>query len=200
MVLVQSVQPMVQQQPYSRSLVPIGRIRMVSKIIHSTVCFYFRSEIPIELMFLLSGWTHSASNRMILAFSVASTTQLLLPATNDNASSLQLIASIRDNYDSVTEYQLESVFVEADSAILDDLIENIQNSTGNSFVQLLGRGNQNTVSQVITSISQHLNTKNDQTVQTAISSTFFLHSHLINISSFARWHFSVDHCHIIIGQ
>ena len=39
----------------------------------------------------------------------------------------------------------------------------------NSFVQLLASGNQNIVSQVITLISQQLNTMNSQSIQNAIS-------------------------------
>lgn len=113
---------------------------------------------------------------MMLAFSLASTTQLLLPAINDNITSLHLIALIRDSYDCVAEYQMRSVLIEPDLTEMDHLITNIQNSTENVFGRLLVRDNQNIVSQVITSVSQHLNTRYDQTVRTAVSSTFILHS------------------------
>lgn len=133
----------------------------------------------------------------MIAYSLASTTQLLLPATNENVSSFNLIVYIRDSYDCVVEYHLEPVYVKVDSTEMDDLIKDIQNSTENTFVQLLDRGNQNIVSQVITSISQHLNTKNDQTMQTAVSSTFSLYI-FDQYSIIFRWYFSVDHCHITI--
>lgn len=115
----------------------------------------------------------------MLAFSLASTTQLLLPATNDNTSWLHLVAYIRDSYDCVAEYQMASVLVEPDLTEMNDLIKNIQNSTENVFARLLVRDNQNTVSQVITSVSQHLNKRYDQTVRTAVSSMFILYSRSI---------------------
>jgi len=107
----------------------------------------------------------------MLAFSSESDIQLLLPSTNDNASLLNIVAYITDTYDCVTEFNMSSVLVEQDLSAIDSL----QNSTNNALIQMLSSGNQNRISQVITSISQQLNQINNQAIETAVASKFIYH-------------------------
>jgi hypothetical protein len=112
----------------------------------------------------------------MLAFTPISTFQLRLPARNSNGSSLNMIASIRDMLDGVTEFEMQSVVVVPDLTAIDSLINVLQQpskgATTNPIIQLLAGGNQNTVGQIITSVSQILNEMNSQIVQTAVASEF----------------------------
>jgi hypothetical protein len=108
---------------------------------------------------------------MILAFSAVSTFQVRFPA---GTPLLHLIISIRDTLNCIAEYNMSSISVVPDSAGIAELINNLQNPsngiTNNPIVQLLAGGNQNTVGQVITSLSQQFNQMNSQNVENAVSS------------------------------
>ena len=69
---------------------------------------------------------------------------------------------------------MSSVTVLPDSAGINDLISNLQSSsnqiTNNPIVQLLASGNQNTVGQVLTSLSQQFNKMNNENLDKAVSS------------------------------
>ena len=111
---------------------------------------------------------------MMISFSPLSTFQARLPVGNDQTSLLHLIVRIRDTLECVTELNLRSVYVRSDSAGMNDLISSLQSSssssTNNPIVQLLASGNQNTVGQVISSISQQFNKKNSESMNSAVSS------------------------------
>ena len=117
----------------------------------------------------MTGWTTNPADRVMLAFSVASTIELLLPATDDNTSSLHIIVHIRDTYDCLTEWNMSSVRVQPDSSQMANLVNSLHNSTENSLVRMLATGNQNAVSQVATSVSQQCNQINHQALQTAVT-------------------------------
>jgi hypothetical protein len=123
------------------------------------------------MMVCLIGWTTNPSDQVMLAFSSESDIQLVLPSTNDNTSLLNIVAYISDTYDCVTEFNMSSVLVEADLSAIDSL----QNSTNNAFIQMLASGNQNRISQVITSISQQLNQINNLAIETAVGSKCIYH-------------------------
>jgi hypothetical protein len=114
----------------------------------------------------------------MLALSLISTTQLLLPANNDNTSLLNIIAYIRDMSNCVTEYNMPSILVISDMTEIDIVINTVQNSNNemptNSFVQMLASGNQNIVNQVITSFSSQFNAINNQALQTAVISKYII--------------------------
>ncbi len=110
----------------------------------------------------------------MIAFSSVSTIQIRLPAGNDNTSLLNIIIYIRDTLDCVTEFNVSSVVVVSDSEQINNLVVSIQSSssgiTNNPFIQILASGNQNTVNQVISSLSQDFNKINSQTVENAVAS------------------------------
>lgn len=83
-----------------------------------------------------------------------------------------MIVHIQDTAECVTAYNLSSVFVETDSNETLNLMNNITNSSANPLTQLLASRNQNIVGQVISSLSQQLNTMNNQTIDRVISSKY----------------------------
>ncbi|UJR08943.1 hypothetical protein I4U23_013195 [Adineta vaga] len=110
------------------------------------------------------GWRTDQSDRVMIAFSMLSTNEVLLSGTNENGSLLHIVANIRDIYDCVTEYNISSVFVESNF----EEIESFLNSTNNSFISMLASGNQNRISQIITSLSHEFNKINDQAIENAL--------------------------------
>jgi hypothetical protein len=112
---------------------------------------------------------------MIIAFSSLSIFQVQLPAGDDQTSLINLIVYIRDIYECITEFNMSSVIVVPDSVGINNLINILQNPSLNSvinnpIVQLLASGNQNTVGQAITSLSQQFNKMNNQNWDNAVSS------------------------------
>jgi hypothetical protein len=106
--------------------------------------------------------------------------QVRLPAGDDTTSLLYIVAYIRDTFDGVTEYNVSSVTVVPDLEEINNLVNSLQESsstiTSNAIVQLLSGGNQNTIGQIISSISQQFNKMNSQTIATAAASEKINHS------------------------
>ena len=132
----------------------------------------------ISFLFLLLVWTTDRSERIIIAFSSVSVFQVLLPPGDDQTSEVHLLVNIRDQLDCITEYNMSSVTVVSDSAAIDDLIHHIGSSSNNlasnSIVRLLVSKNQNTVGQLLTSLSQYLNKMNNENLDTAVSSNILI--------------------------
>jgi len=113
----------------------------------------------------------------MIAFSTVSYFQVRLPSGDNQTSLLNVAIYIRDILDCLTVVNMSSVSVITDSLVINDLINSIQSSsssiTSNPLVQLLSSGNQNTVGQVLTSISQQFNTMNSANVDKAASSKYY---------------------------
>jgi hypothetical protein len=165
---------MVQQVLYLLFHVQIGLIIMELKIIHFIVIDSFQKLILENIYVLILVWTTDRSNLLMIGFSSISTFDVQLPAGDDNSSMVNLIVHIRDTFECITEYNMSSVSVIPDTTVINNLINNLQVSTSaannNPIVQLLASGNQNTVGQVITSLSQVFNKMNTQSIQNAVSS------------------------------
>src|SRR5689334_7088144 len=103
-------------------------------------------------------WATDYSNRVIVGFTTQSSFQLRLPAGDDNNSLLNVSVHIRDMLDGVTEYNMQTVVVVSDLTGITALIDVVQQpddaTNSNPIVQLLASGNQNSVGQVLTSLSQ----------------------------------------------
>jgi hypothetical protein len=110
---------------------------------------------------------------MIVAFSEVSIFQVRLPAGDDQTSLLHLIVNIRDALNCITEFNMSSISVLPDLVGIANLISDIQSSSGaitaNPTVQLLARGDQNIVGQVIGALSQQFNKMNSESLNTAVS-------------------------------
>ena len=91
-----------------------------------------------------------------MAFSPLSTFDVRLPAAS--SASLALRVVIRDKRDCVTEQNLTSIVVQPDWTFLNDLLT----SPTNSLPALLSAADQNTLGQVISSVSQQMNEQNGQ--------------------------------------
>ena len=111
----------------------------------------------------IKDYTFYNSDRLMIAFSALSTLEVQLPA-----GELRLIVHIRDQLNCLTEYNLSTtVTVLPDTAAIDDLMNSLQSSTNNPIIQLLSSGNQNTVGQVLTSVSQEFNKMNTENLNKA---------------------------------
>ena len=124
-------------------------------------------------MFVLA-WANDPLKETMVAFSAISIFQVRFPASNDPTGMLHLTIVIRDQLDCIVEFNLSSVIVVPDSAGITDLINDLQGSsneiTNNPIIRLLAGGNQNTVGQVITALSQQFNQMNSKSVENAASS------------------------------
>lgn len=105
--------------------------------------------------------TNNKIKQTMVAFALISNFQVRLPA-----GELNLIVQIRDTLDCVTEVNL-TLSVTLDEM---DFINSLENLENNSMARLLVSGNQNTVGQIINSITQQSNQKNDANLNKAISS------------------------------
>ena len=115
---------------------------------------------------------------MLLAFSFVPTIELRLPPAMNNQSFVQIVGLIRDKLDCVKEFDIASLLVIPDSKTIIDLVDSSYNASdqliNNPLVSILTNGNQNTVSQVISSLSQIFNQVNDQIIDTAVSGQRFI--------------------------
>ena len=118
-------------------------------------------------------WTNNPSKRTIVAYSLNSQFEVRLPTGDARTSELNLLVTIRDQLDCVAEYHLASVYVQADSESIQNLITTFQSPSStdniiqNPIVQLLSSGDQNTVGQVIGAVSQEFNKMNEKSVDEA---------------------------------
>ncbi|CAF1517802.1 unnamed protein product, partial [Adineta steineri] len=121
----------------------------------------------------LYTWTTDISQRTIIAFSSEYNFQVRLPAGDNETALLNLVVYVRDLAGSVTQVNISSVNVIADSVTINDLIDKITNLsstiTNNAIVRLLSSGNQNVVGQIMTSLSQEFNQINNDNLDKAIS-------------------------------
>ena len=114
---------------------------------------------------------------MILAHTTESIIQLRLPASIDQISSFHPIVNIRDTFDFITELNLLSVTVLPDFSAISNFSNILQKSNSNPnsdpILQLLTSGDQNTVGQLVISISQVFNELNSQNMKIAVMSKYF---------------------------
>ena len=126
----------------------------------------------------LLGYNQNESNANLVAFSSVPMFQVRLPAGSNTTSRLNLFVKIQDTLNSYTDFNLTPVLVVQDTTILSDFIDSIRNGTNistNQFLfQLLSTGDQNTVEQIITILSQELNQINNEQLQNAVTSTYLL--------------------------
>lgn len=99
-----------------------------------------------------------------------------MPAGNDQTSLLHISVAIRDTLNCITEINISSVTVIPDLVEISNLINDLQSlsnrKTNNPIVQLLATGNQNTVGQLITSLSQEFNKMNSESIDKAVLSKY----------------------------
>jgi hypothetical protein len=120
-------------------------------------------------------WTTDISQKVMIAFSPVSTFQVRLPSGDNQTSFLNIIISIRDYLDCVTEVNISSISIIVNTSEINNLIYSLQQGSSNQintnqFIRLLASENQNIVGQVITSLSQQFNQMGNENVNNAVSS------------------------------
>lgn len=130
--------------------------------------FFFSNKIFLNHSDRSAG---TSSNTMFIQSS-QSLIQLRLPLHTN------LTVSIRDTFDGVTEYPLEPVDVFSDELALSNFIDELQtmspNLPMNPIFQALTSTDRNTVGQMLFSISQILDDKNDQYIQFLVQSNIWI--------------------------
>ncbi|CAF3595141.1 unnamed protein product [Rotaria sp. Silwood1] len=121
---------------------------------------------PFIFNFLV--WTNDPLQRLMIGFSFVPHFQVRLPAGDESTSVLNMIVQIRDSYDCIAEWTISSIVVIMDTKPLISLIKGLHGSSeeinNNPLIRLLASGNQNTMGQIITLISQEFNKMNIQNI------------------------------------
>lgn len=159
---------MVLLRPSSLSLAQIGSTKMASKTIHSTVGHPHFLQQSFSSPFILDRWIDT-STTMLIAFSSVPIFSVYLPPGVDPSFILHLVMSIRDTMNCIAQVNLSSVTVRSDIDALDQLMNDFQTSTNNPLLSLLSTGNQNSVAQVLGSLSQQVNQINTRLINQTIS-------------------------------
>jgi len=126
-------------------------------------------------------WTTDRSKKLFIGSSPVSDYEVRLPSGDEQTSMLNLIVSIRDQMDCSVDYNLSSILIRSDLTDITNLIQN-QTKT-NPIIELLSFANQNTIGQVLSSISQQVNQISEKNINRTISNGISAAS--ISISSLA---------------
>jgi hypothetical protein len=108
---------------------------------------------------------------MIIAFSSELIFRVRLSVERNETDPLNLVVSIRDQFNSIRLYDLLPIRVYVDTTEMDSLINTLEDSkaelTSTRFVQLLSGRNQ--VGQIFTSIARELEQRNGRQMSSAAS-------------------------------
>ncbi|CAF0773839.1 unnamed protein product [Adineta steineri] len=162
----------INQPPYNGSC-SINPMNGTTTTLFTILCPGWYDEDGIK-DYSLYAWTTDVSQKLMIAYSSVSSFQVRLPSGDNQTSLLNIAISIHDLLDCVVEVNMSSVYVIVDSVGMNDLMTSLQSSpnalTNNPIVQLLSSGNQNTVGQILTAISQQFNQLNSENIEQAVSS------------------------------
>ena len=160
-------------QPPSNGSCSISPLQGTTSTLFTVSCSNWVDEDGIK-DYALSGYSADVEEQLMLAFSSVSDFSIRLPSPNTNQTQLNLLVTIRDTLDCVISVNLSTVNVIMDVSPISQLVEQIYNSTGsltsNRMVRLLCSGNQNTVAQLIISLSQYFNQIGEKNIGDAVSS------------------------------
>jgi hypothetical protein len=107
----------------------------------------------------------------MLGYTNESIYQLKLPGSMDKTVSLHIIVHIRDRFDCVTDFNLSLVTVSADLRLITQLIDNLQEENTDPIIELLANAaDENSIGQIVTSISHLINQLDNQLMQSALTS------------------------------
>ena len=130
-------------------------------------------SIAWRIVFSFPGWRQDRSRKMIIAFSSEPIFRVRLSVERNETSLLDLVVSIRDQFNSIRLCDLLPVRVHVDTTEMDHLINALESSkaelTLNPLLQLLSGRNQNQVGQIFTFIAQELERRNARQMSTAAS-------------------------------
>lgn len=168
LAIVPSILSMEPSSLYSRLTVPIGWILMVSKVIRSSVCLFFLFHFLNQIISIHLGQRADTSPKIIFIESSQSIIQLRVPPHTN------LIVSIRDTFDGVTEYALQPIHIVSDEFIFENFIDELQRMgpdlSNNPIYRALTSIDPEIVGQMLFSLSRILDEKNDQFIHRGMQS------------------------------
>ena len=163
----------VVNQPPSNGSCSISPLQGTTSTLFTVSCPGWFDEDGVK-DYALVGCTADSEEQTIIAFSAVSDFSIRLPSPNANQTQLKLMVTVRDTLDCVVSVNLSTVLVTVDVSSIRQLVGQLYNSTSaltsNPMVRLLSSGNQNTVAQLITSLSQYFNQIDGQNTVEALSS------------------------------
>ena len=189
----------VVNQPPSNGSCSISPLQGTTSTIFTVLCPDWFDEDGLK-DYALIGYTTDSNEQTMLAFSSVSDFTVRLPSSN-----LNLLVTIRDTHDCVTSINLSSVVVIVDVSSVNQFVDALTSSSNvistNPLARLLSSGNQNTVAQLITSLSQHFNQIDGQNVAEALSSTGHTSPSLWKkLSPIFRWCIVRQHLCVVAGK
>ncbi len=119
-------------------------------------------------------WTNDISRKQLIAYSFVPNFDVRLPSGDNDTSLINLMILIEDNLGCIKEINISSVNIIKNINEVNNLINILQNPSNqiinNQFIQLLSSGNQNTIGQITSSLSNEFNQMNYENINNAISS------------------------------
>ena len=126
-------------------------------------------------------------NRILVAFSVVPSFEVILPKDQLDPSIVHLAVSIQDRFNGVKEVNLSSVTVVSDLLLIERFIDLLQISDASNsdhpFSHRLNTLNQNQISQVVVSVSKQLNAIQKQALENISRSKFMIFNMIIDLIS-----------------
>ena len=105
----------------------------------------------------------NATKRLMLGTSDLPIYRCRLPAAEDE---LTIFVHVRDEFDSMTEFQLPSIVVHAPPLMMNEWLAALQSqpssTSSTTLNDILNTGDDESIGQIITSVSASLNDRNDQ--------------------------------------
>jgi hypothetical protein len=121
-------------------------------------------------LYFQTGWIETPSNPMLLAHTTNSIISLRLPASIDPTTQFYTVVHIRDKFDCIREVHLSPVTVLADISAMEHFVDILEYSNDDPIWKVLISNDQNTVGQMITSISQIFTEMNYQMIENVAQS------------------------------
>ena len=163
----------VVNQPPSNGSCSISPLQGTTSTLFTISCPGWLDDDEVK-DYTLTGYTANAEEQLMLAFSSESDFTIRLPSVDSNQTQLNLLVTIRDRLDCVVSFNLSAVNVTVDISSINQLVDQLSNPisllTTSPLLQLLSSGNQNTVAQLVTSLSQHFNQIDGKNIGDAASS------------------------------
>ena len=160
-------------QPPNNGSCSISPLQGTTSTLFTVSCLDWFDEDGIK-DYALAAYTAVFEEQVMLAFSSLSNFTIRLPSLDINLTQLNLLVTVRDTLDCIFSVNLPTVLVTVDVSSINQLLGQLHNSTitmdTNPVARLLSSGNQNTVAQLITSLSQYFNQIDVQNVADAFSS------------------------------
>ncbi|CAF1275359.1 unnamed protein product, partial [Adineta ricciae] len=119
------------------------------------------------------AYTTDSTKQIMLGFTNTPSFQVQLPSSITNSSIVNIIVTIKDGLNAITHVQLQPVVVYLDWTEINtfiDMIEhsNFQSTNPNSIAHLLANGDANSLTQIVTVISEFLNEMNEKQTENAV--------------------------------